>query len=36
VHGRYVVKGGQLVTGKTAEMMTSHRRLATKMQNFKG
>jgi cytosine/adenosine deaminase-related metal-dependent hydrolase len=36
VHGRYVVKGGQLVTGKTAEMMAEHRRLATKMQNFKG
>ena len=36
VHGRPVVKGGQLVTGKTAEMMASHRRLATRMQSFKG
>jgi len=36
VHGRYVVKAGQLVTGKTGEMMASHRRIATKMQNFKG
>ena len=36
VHGRPVVKGGQLMTGKTAEMMASHRRLATRMQSFKG
>jgi cytosine/adenosine deaminase-related metal-dependent hydrolase len=36
VRGRFVVKGGQLVTSRTAEMMASHRRLATKMQNFAG
>lgn len=36
VHGRYVVRNGQLVTSRTTEMMASHRKLAAKMQNFKG
>jgi cytosine/adenosine deaminase-related metal-dependent hydrolase len=36
VHGRAVVRNGQLVSNKVNEMMTSHTKLATRMQNFKG
>jgi cytosine/adenosine deaminase-related metal-dependent hydrolase len=36
VHGRAVVRNGQLVSNKVDEMMASHTKLATRMQNFKG
>jgi cytosine/adenosine deaminase-related metal-dependent hydrolase len=36
VHGRFVVRGGQLVTRKTGEMMTAHRRLSARMQSWVG
>jgi cytosine/adenosine deaminase-related metal-dependent hydrolase len=36
VHGRAVVRNGELVSNKVNEMMASHTKLATRMQNFKG
>ena len=36
VHGRAVVRNGQLVTARTEEMMKSHRRLSAHMQTFVG
>lgn len=36
VHGRAVVRGGQLVSRRVDEMMHAHRRLAARMQQFVG
>jgi cytosine/adenosine deaminase-related metal-dependent hydrolase len=36
VHGRAVVRNGQLVTGKTEQMMKDHHRLSARMQSFVG
>ena len=36
VHGKALVRNGNLVSTKVAEMMASHTKLATRMQNFKG
>jgi hypothetical protein len=36
VHGRPVVRGGQLVSGRVDEMLHAHRRLAARMQQFAG
>jgi len=33
VHGRFVVRDGRLVSPRVAEMLTTHRRLAVRMQN---
>jgi len=33
VHGRFVVRGGHLTSPRVAEMLTTHRRLAARMQN---
>ncbi|MFM7262479.1 MAG: amidohydrolase family protein, partial [Acidimicrobiales bacterium] len=34
VHGRSVVRNGQLVSGRVDEMLATHRRLAARMQSF--
>lgn len=34
VHGRFVVRGGELVSGKVDEMLRSHRALAARMQQL--
>ena len=36
VHGRFVVRNGELCSGRVDEMMTSHRRLSARMQSFVG
>ena len=36
VHGKPIVRNGQLVSNKVEEMLKSHSVLASKMQNFKG
>ena len=34
VHGRFVVRGGELVSGKVDEMLRAHRALAARMQRL--
>jgi cytosine/adenosine deaminase-related metal-dependent hydrolase len=36
VHGRFVVRGGRLVTARADEMMAKHRRMSARMQSFAG
>jgi len=36
VNGRFVVRNGELRSGRLQEMMKSHRRLSARMQNFAG
>jgi cytosine/adenosine deaminase-related metal-dependent hydrolase len=36
VHGKQVVRNGQLVSTRVDEMLTTHRKIATRMQSFAG